>query len=65
MMYVIIVSVVVLSVCHLSLGLLSVIVGMISSIHAEVWMAHSVSPIWSGAFVSRNYTIFFSETKCL
>ncbi|XP_067681259.1 transmembrane protein 196-like [Haliotis cracherodii] len=35
---------------HAFFGLLSVVVGVISSIKAEVWLAHSVSPIWSGGF---------------
>lgn len=33
---------------HIFLGVLSVCVGVILSIQAEVWLAHSVSPIWSG-----------------
>ncbi|XP_013069501.1 transmembrane protein 196-like [Biomphalaria glabrata] len=43
-------SVHVVSGCHIFLGLLSVIVGVISSIKADVWLAHRVSPIWSGGF---------------
>ncbi|XP_041352419.1 transmembrane protein 196-like [Gigantopelta aegis] len=35
---------------HAFIGLLSVVIGVISSIKAEVWLAHRVSPIWSGAF---------------
>ncbi|ESO94350.1 hypothetical protein LOTGIDRAFT_161576 [Lottia gigantea] len=35
---------------HCFVGLLSVCIGVISSIKAEVWLAHSVSPIWSGGF---------------
>ncbi|XP_033113094.1 transmembrane protein 196-like [Anneissia japonica] len=33
---------------HLTLGLLSFTVGCISSSQAIVWLAHTVSPIWSG-----------------
>ncbi|XP_060070869.1 uncharacterized protein LOC132550797 [Ylistrum balloti] len=35
---------------HVLLGLLSVCLGVISSIKSEVWLAHRVSPIWSGGF---------------
>ncbi|KAK3772186.1 hypothetical protein RRG08_035226 [Elysia crispata] len=42
--------VLVVSGCHVFLGLLSVCVGVISTIRADVWLAHSVSPIWSGGF---------------
>ncbi|XP_005102770.2 transmembrane protein 196 [Aplysia californica] len=35
---------------HIFLGLLSVCVGVVSSIRADVWLAHRVSPIWSGGF---------------
>ena len=52
MMWAVVIAVLVLSVFHLSLGLVSVCVGLLASIQAEVWMAHSVSPIWSGGFVS-------------
>ncbi|CAG5115553.1 unnamed protein product [Candidula unifasciata] len=37
---------------HIFLGILSVCLGVISSFKAEVWLAHSVSPIWSGGFFS-------------
>jgi hypothetical protein len=37
---------------HLLLALISIIVGIISQSRSPVWMAHSVSPIWSGVFVS-------------
>ncbi|CAI9730234.1 196-like [Octopus vulgaris] len=40
----------VLSGLHFFVGLVSVCVGVVSSIKAEVWLAHSVSPIWSGGF---------------
>lgn len=50
MLHVVVTSVCVISGFHGILGLISVIVGIISSIKAEVWLAHSVSPIWSGSF---------------
>jgi hypothetical protein len=50
MVYAVVVAVVVLAIFHLSLGLVSVCIGVTSSIQAEVWLAHTVSPIWSGAF---------------
>ena len=40
------------SIAHIILGLLSIVIGVTSSVDAEVWMAHRVSPIWSGSFVS-------------
>lgn len=50
--YAVVLGVVVLSVLHFLIGLMSVCVGVASSVTAEVWLAHTVSPIWSGAFVS-------------
>lgn len=35
---------------HVFLGVLSVCVGVVSCIRADIWLAHSVSPIWSGGF---------------
>ncbi|KAJ8308722.1 hypothetical protein KUTeg_013596 [Tegillarca granosa] len=46
----VLVSVYVISGIHVLLGMISVCVGVVSSIKAEVWLAHSVSPIWSGGF---------------
>uniref|UniRef100_A0A1I8GVV6 Transmembrane protein 196 n=1 Tax=Macrostomum lignano TaxID=282301 RepID=A0A1I8GVV6_9PLAT len=43
-------SVLVLAVIHLILGSLSIMLGTVSTIQAVVWMAHRVSPIWSGGF---------------
>ena len=51
-MWPIIIAVYALCSCHAVIAVLSVIIGVASSIKAEVWMAHRVSPIWSGAFVS-------------
>ena len=48
----VVLAVYVVSGVHAFLGLLNLVVGVISSIRAEVWRAHSVSPIWSGGFVS-------------
>ncbi|PVD26078.1 hypothetical protein C0Q70_13746 [Pomacea canaliculata] len=45
-------AVYVVSGIHAFLGLMNLIVGVIASIRAEVWRAHSVSPIWSGGFTS-------------
>ncbi|XP_053376843.1 transmembrane protein 196-like isoform X2 [Mercenaria mercenaria] len=50
MLHVVVTSVCIISAFHGVLGIISVIVGIISSIKAEVWLAHSVSPIWSGSF---------------
>ena len=54
-MWAVVVAVLGLSVFHLCLGVISICVGVSASIQAEVWMAHSVSPIWSGGFVSTSY----------
>lgn len=37
--------------------------GVILSIQAEVWLAHSVSPIWSGGIVSLIYVCLVSENS--
>ncbi|XP_064600843.1 transmembrane protein 196-like [Liolophura sinensis] len=50
MMRVIVLGVQGISAFHAFLGLVSLCVGVVSSIQAEVWLAHSVSPIWSGGF---------------
>lgn len=52
MVYAVVVAVVVLAIFHMVVGLVSICVGVTSSIRAEVWLAHTVSPIWSGACVS-------------
>ncbi|XP_006815793.1 transmembrane protein 196-like [Saccoglossus kowalevskii] len=39
----------VLAVTHIMLGLISFGVGAISSSRAVMWLAHTVSPVWSGA----------------
>ena len=49
---VVLVSVIILCLLHVLLGLVAVAVGVTASIKAEVWLAHTVSPIWSGVFVS-------------
>jgi len=43
---------IVLSCLHILLGIISFVTGVLSSIHALVWLAHTVSPIFSGCFVS-------------
>ena len=50
----VVVAVLVLSTFHLLIGFISLCIGIAASIQADVWLAHSVSPIWSGAFVSIN-----------
>ena len=52
MVYAVVVAVVVVSAIHSATGLASICLGVSSSIKADVWLAHTVSPIWSGAFVS-------------
>ncbi|OWF46583.1 Transmembrane protein 196 [Mizuhopecten yessoensis] len=49
-MHPVIILVYVTSSFHVLLGLLSVVLGVVSSIKSEVWLAHRVSPIWSGGF---------------
>uniref|UniRef100_A0A1I8HVF0 Transmembrane protein n=1 Tax=Macrostomum lignano TaxID=282301 RepID=A0A1I8HVF0_9PLAT len=44
-------TVLVLAITHIALGSLSIVLGTISTIEAVVWMAHRVSPIWSGGFI--------------
>jgi len=51
-MYIFITLTYAISSLHLLLALISIIVGIISQSRSPVWMAHSVSPIWSGVFVS-------------
>lgn len=36
---------------HVILALMSIILGIISQSREPVWMAHSISPLWSGVFV--------------
>ena len=36
---------------HILFGLVSFVVGVFASIKSLIWMAQTVSPIWSGAFV--------------
>lgn len=56
--------IVVLGVMHFILGIISIVVGIISTKRAEVWLAHSVSPIWSGAcFVICGLTAFTCARK--
>ena len=50
--FAVIVTTIVMSILHIIFGLTSVCIGVISSVQAEVWLAHRVSPIWSGGFVS-------------
>ena len=49
---VLMVSVFLLCLVHVLLGLVAVAIGVTASIQADVWLAHTVSPIWSGVFVS-------------
>ncbi|WAR18268.1 hypothetical protein MAR_000106 [Mya arenaria] len=51
MLHIVVTSVCVISGFHALLGVISVIVGIISSSKSEVWLAHCVSPIWSGGFI--------------
>ena len=62
MLHIVVTSVCIISGFHVVLGLISIVVGVVSSIKAEIWLAHSVSPIWSGGFVS---ILCFNLTKCL
>lgn len=60
LMYIFITLTNAISIIHLLLALINIFVGIISQSQSSVWMAHSVSPIWSGVFVSsinRNDTI--------
>jgi sorbitol-specific phosphotransferase system component IIBC len=50
-MYAKILLVVILSSTSIFFGFVSFIIGILSSIQAPVWMAHTVSPLWSGTFV--------------
>ncbi|CAF1002140.1 unnamed protein product [Brachionus calyciflorus] len=43
-----IVFIIIISSFHILLGVINFIVGILSSIRSRVWMAHTVSPIWSG-----------------
>ena len=62
MLHIVVTSVCIISGFHVVLGLISIVVGIVSSIKAEVWLAHSVSPIWSGGFVSiLPFFILYSE----
>lgn len=49
---------------HLLLALISIIVGIIAQSRSPVWIAHSVSPIWAGVFVSRAVRVTAFATVC-
>ena len=51
-MHPVVVATVLLSFLQLIVGGISLLVGIIMSVQSVVWLAHSISPIWSGAFVS-------------
>ena len=51
-MYAKIYVVVVLLVFHVIFGIISIFTGILSTLRALVWTAHTVCPIWTGAFVS-------------
>jgi transmembrane protein 196 len=51
-MYIYILLTYVISSFHLVLAVVSIILGIISQSREVVWMAHSISPVWSGVFVS-------------
>jgi predicted neutral ceramidase superfamily lipid hydrolase len=51
-MYIFITLTYAISSLHLLLALINIIVGIISQSRSTVWMAYSISPIWSGVFVS-------------
>ena len=51
-MYIIVIIIVALSILHFIFGLASFIIGIICTLAAVVWKAETVSPIWSGIFVS-------------
>ncbi|KAI0231989.1 hypothetical protein LSAT2_017670, partial [Lamellibrachia satsuma] len=63
-MWAVTIAVLVLSVFHLLLGFISMCVGIAASIQADVWLAHSVSPIWSGGFVSGMFNIHMFSSEC-
>ena len=50
-MYIKVLLVIILSAIHIFFGVISIITGITSTIQALVWVAHAISPIWSGAFV--------------
>ncbi|CAF0998349.1 unnamed protein product [Adineta ricciae] len=49
-MYIFIGLTYVLSSLHIALALINIIVGIISQSRESVWMAYSISPLWSGFF---------------
>ncbi|CAF2806768.1 unnamed protein product [Rotaria sp. Silwood2] len=49
-MYILIVLTYAISSLHVILALMSIIIGIISQSREPVWMAHSISPLWSGVF---------------
>lgn len=51
-MYIYIALTYAISTLHVLLALISILLGIVSQSRKVVWMAHSVSPIWSGVFVS-------------
>lgn len=57
-MYIFIGLTYVISSLHLVLALINIILGITSQIREPIWMAHSISPLWSGVFVRRkNYSL--------
>ena len=67
MVYAVVVAVVILGVIHVINGTFSICLGVTSSIKAEIWLAHTVSPIWSGAFVSMRFLFaqMFVLSQCM
>jgi hypothetical protein len=54
-----IIFVIVLSALSIFFGILSAILGVLSTIQAPIWMAHTISPLWSGFFVSFIGTLLY------
>jgi hypothetical protein len=52
-------SIIIICLFHILFGILSFLFGILTSIKAHIWVAHAVSPIWSGAFVSIHILPFF------
>ena len=59
--FAVLMTTIVMSFLHILIGCVSVCIGVISSVQAEVWLAHRVSPIWSGGFVSK-LSFFLNKT---
>ncbi len=64
-MYAKIYIVIVLIIFHILFGVISIFTGILSTLKVNVWTAHTISPIWSGNFVSLNLNLSLKVPETL